>query len=554
MRAFSFIVLTLLLASFLAAAYLILRGFGVLGEPSLEVVKNVPTGHQEIAWIAPATSGDAWERLVAAVRQLEKAPIPGLPGLRVSYDSAFLEVSAGVPELALWLPGKGDAKLWIRWYKVSSAIDAPEWVTRLARRDPPPLAVIGGDSSDRALRLARALEDVREQWRGAAPLFLITTATADRYFAGDPQNVDLTREDLPKLMDVYKGRSFRFSFTNRRMAEAVLDFVKDHPEVWPNVNRSPAVLSSVVSAPDAWTAAANLAATGLLQQPVLNRLAWSDDRYSVDLADRFGKLFAEMFCRGLEGEPLHRVNKNNSILYGVGDFYQPNPSEALAVGLFLVHNADLLDQPQLLALPTGTQRARRFLRALCRRGPLEVRNVVAITGDSISFNNIYRDRDVAWNIQDIPVPLVFFSHRNPIDPGAGFEPGPPREGQASSTSTQDLLLYRDILEALLQAAYQDGRLVESADTLGDRLWQTRWHEGRVVHARHLKSGAKALNLFDSEGNRAPGSGEHVVWLKPDRREGQVLAQAHISVWFLRNQGPGRTGWRQFGQTLEVGYD
>ena len=33
----------------------------------LAAVRAVPAGHQEIAWIAPATSGESWERLVAAL-------------------------------------------------------------------------------------------------------------------------------------------------------------------------------------------------------------------------------------------------------------------------------------------------------------------------------------------------------------------------------------------------------------------------------------------------------------------------------------------------------
>ncbi|HWY88658.1 MAG TPA: hypothetical protein VNX28_18235, partial [Gemmataceae bacterium] len=40
----------------------------------LAEVRAVPTGHREIAWISPATSGDSWERLVAALELLQKDP------------------------------------------------------------------------------------------------------------------------------------------------------------------------------------------------------------------------------------------------------------------------------------------------------------------------------------------------------------------------------------------------------------------------------------------------------------------------------------------------
>ena len=52
--------------------------------------------------------------------------------------------------------------------------------------------------------------------------------------------------------------------------------------------------------------------------------------------------------------------------------------------------------------------------------PAEIQDLVVITGDSISFNNVYRDGDLEWNVLDMPVPLIFFSHRNPIDESAGF--------------------------------------------------------------------------------------------------------------------------------------
>ena len=68
-----------------------------------------------------------------------------------------------------------------------------------------------------------------------------------------------------------------------------------------------------------------------------------------------------------------------------------------------------------LVLPTQTVRMRRFLINLQRRSPAVARNLVVLNGDAISFDAIFRDRDVAWNILDVPYSLVFFSHRNPID-------------------------------------------------------------------------------------------------------------------------------------------
>src|SRR5436305_7608144 len=86
-------------------------------------VRDVPGGHQEIAWISPATSGDSWERLVAALELLQKdqgsrAPVAGKT-FRVNFDNAFLPLTADVPEVALYFDDAPDVKLWIRWYKLS---------------------------------------------------------------------------------------------------------------------------------------------------------------------------------------------------------------------------------------------------------------------------------------------------------------------------------------------------------------------------------------------------------------------------------------------------
>ena len=49
---------------------------------------RLAAGHQEVAWFAPATSGDSWERLVAALKSLEKdwtTVHADLPPLKVSF-------------------------------------------------------------------------------------------------------------------------------------------------------------------------------------------------------------------------------------------------------------------------------------------------------------------------------------------------------------------------------------------------------------------------------------------------------------------------------------
>jgi hypothetical protein len=553
MRLLRFGLFAVLVAALVAAAYLTLRGFDLLGAPGEAPVKRVPQGHQEIAFLIPATGGETWERLVAALDALQRdwpQRHPRGPQLLVRKDNAFVELTADVAQLALWLEGREDQKLWIRWYKLTSENTAERWVEKLAQRKPPPLAVIGGDISDRALTLALAMEAHKKKWQGHAPLLVMTTATADRYSLTQAPNEDQTAEKNPKLITVYKGRSFRFSFTNKHMARVVLEFIRDHPEIWPTHDRhAAAAAAGTAAAADGWAGLTRLAADELSERYVLHTLAWRDDRYSMDLAARAQKVFPQVFRL--------RSGEASEIDYSAGDYYHPNPREALAVKLFLTNNRDLHTGRHLLALPTNAQRAQRLLRTLVRRDPVQARNLVVITGDSISFNSIYRDRNVSWSILDMPVSLVLFAHRNPVNAAVGFRSGGAGEAEPYSTATDDLLLHRDILEALVQAAYGDRGLVPNAEALQDRLRGARWKRGRVdmpgFAGTSLPDNGVSVPLFDADGDRSPRTGEHVIWLRPGGFE--KPAQATITVWRRRPEGaPEGDGWVQAGGELQVSYD
>ena len=514
-------------------------------------VKDVPPGHQEVAWISPATSGEAWERLVAALELLHKDPENGKNGrtLTVNFDKAFLALTADVPEVALYFEETPHAKLWIRWYKLTGENPTSRWIEKLTQRGTPPLAIIGGETSDRALMQTNALQEARTRWQGPAPLFFITTATAERYDPRAFQAGELIYDDWPKLLDVYPKRAFRFCFTNPRMVEAVLDFVNQNPHVCAQRHSSPEVFAAVLGQGSALGGLSILSAAGHLQPFFLSTLAWADDAYSKDLGEIFLRVFSQK--TGTKDE-VFAQSYNDYIHYSVGDFFQPNPREEMAVGLFLANNPRFREQPQLLVLPTGAQRARRFLRTLCRRAPLEVRNVVVITGDAITFNNIYRDRDIAWNIQDLPVPLVFFSHRNPIDARAGFGKKN-ADGLGGTTGTQDLLLHRDLVEALVLAAFDRAGLVADADQLLERLHHTRWNKGRVLNNRMQTEVFQTVPFFDADGNRRPGTGEHVIWLRPLFEGNRNLAAAVITVWRMSGTDPQKI-WRPVSEPLQVLYD
>jgi hypothetical protein len=532
-----------LVVTFLVAAYLTWRSFDILAARGLSEVKPVAPGDQEIAWIAAATSSDTWERLVAALRNLEEtwARIhPTRHVLRVDYHRAFLDLTADTPEIALSVDGPQPGRLWLRWYKVSSEAHAGTWVKKLSERATPPLAVIGGDTSDHALAVGRTLRDFRERWHGPPPLFLITTATADRYDQGESPDPDLARSNWPKLMHVYKDRSYRFSFTNTRMAEALMDFAQNH--LGTDIHLEPAIVATAAAGPSPWQDLAMLAAVGRFQSYSLYTLSWNDDRYSLDLSDRCVKVFMDTFGTDAGATGPARII-SDKVDYSVGDYYQPNPSEAYAVDRFL----DSVQGPyrrQLLVLPTGAQPARRFLRTLVRRAPLDARKLIVLTGDSVSFNTIYRDRDIAWNVLEMPVPLVLFSHRNPIDELAGFRPEADADHPAATTGTQDLLLHRDLMEAVIEAAFQGGQLLKDADELKRRFRETRWKKGRVFVTDHPE-GAEGggVPFFDDDGDRHSRTGEHIVLLRPKLEGDRTLPEAEITVWRMRSDDA-TSGWRQ----------
>jgi hypothetical protein len=520
----------------LTALFVGLRGFGLLEKSSLARVKSVPRGDREIAWFHTSTNLSTWERFVAGARRLQKE----WPELELDERNAFLEQTTGVPEIALRVKGC-DAKLWLRWYKLTSDAGVDRWVEALAERDPAPLAIIGGGSSDRALDLARVMNR-RTAWRGERPLLFITTATADEVLVEEKRNPFISpterfliAHEYQDLMSVYPERSFRLCFTNRQMADAVVDFVWGRPELRPHGSPNPSLPATAAAfgaTGDVWSTLGALTEVGQLQKPLLFTLGWADDPYSIDLAEQFVRVFAR---------PEYRPNQPiiEWIAYSVGEYLTPNPPEAEVAGHVM---ADLFGNPDnrsLLVLPTLVQPARRVLRALAAGAPVEVRDLVAVTGDSINFNNIYRDRNIAWNVQEMPVPLVFFCHQNPIDwpeLARGDQPAP------YANATDDEMLNADLVRTLVEAVFSwparpgaSPQPASDADGLRERLRSRR------------------PPLFRPDGNRVGGSGEYLVYLRPHFHGGRVLPSASIEVWSRQTNDKGVFWQRVNRQPLRISY-
>jgi hypothetical protein len=470
---------------------------------------EVPSGDQELVWFHTTTSGPTWERFVSGVARAQLL----VPGLHMDDSAAYADQTTATPEVVLSMDGR-PGRIRIRWYKLTNEATPVRWVQALAGRYPAPLAVIGGGSSDRAVDLARAM-DAQETWRGDRPLLFITTATADEVAAESDDGgaaAPLTRN----LIDAYRGRSFRFCFTNRQMADAVLDFVWDTPGLRPETfaTLAPASVASGLA-----LCASEKAVPAA--KPHIFSVFWQDDPFSTDLHEQFS-LSVRRKLLPPEADPARATDGPQarfatwSVPFSVGGFDRPNRSEMEVAASILTQFRNLPPQRSLLVLPTVTQPARRLLRTLADSAPLIGQRLVAVTGDGIPVNALYRDGEFAWPVNTLPVPLVLFTHSDPVgwdEPGAtppaGYELHPP-------TSTEDVLHFAEMMRIVAEGCYPPGDVLTRADDLASRL-----------HARHPA-------FFDPAGNRLGGTGEYVVALWPRSEDGtsgpRAISQATLEVW------------------------
>lgn len=521
--------------------------FGWFREAGPARAEPVPDGDQEIAWLHTTTSGDTWELFVLGLKRAALPRAGSIDGIVVDDSNAFPPQTTAVPEVVIRRNGFA-GRLHIRWYKLTTEADEPAWVAALAARTPAPLAVIGGFSSDRAIVLARAMTR-RSNWAGERPLLFISNATADDTPPADPDNPEQVgdQSQAKELIDLYPGRSFRFCFTNRQMAEAVADFVVSDPTLRPGPNAWPALRMTGTAAAGPWAVTPQLA--DLARQPTVFSVAWDDDPYSGDLYNKFNDaLFARLTPPpdpGWTGPPANGPrfvrDQRKPIPFSIGNFYQANAGEAAAVRE-IVRQLPPTDERSLLVVPTVGAPARRLLLALAERVPAVGRRIVALNGDGISVNTILRDAEFAWPSRQIPIPLVLFTHHNPFgwDKPGDNVPDDCQLPSQHKTTTEDVLFFADMGRVIAAAAFlpppagTEARLVGTADRL----------------AAGLKGLAPAV--FDPRGNRLGGSGEHVVVLRPAPRATTPSGIRREAVIEAYTRGSGRP-WLLVGSTT-VGPD
>jgi hypothetical protein len=511
---------------------------------------SVPSGDQEIAWINNPTGGEAWSLFVIGLKRAEM-PVDGVSsGLLVDDANAFPEHSTAVPEVVVSRAGYA-GKLRVRWYKVAGEATTERWVKALAARDPAPLAFIGGWTSDRAHELALAL-DAQATWRGDRPLLLITTATIDTVYPPTPGDADSfpRHSDARNLIDVYEGRSFRFCFSNRQMAQAVTDYVLQDPTLHPGPTVRPEVRTALAGAAGPW--AALLRAPDLATPEItVFALEWADDPYSGDLCNKFGDAITarllpttpDEWGQTPPGAPRLVRDRAHPIPFSVGGFSRPNAGEAAAIR-DLLRELPPSGERSLLVIPTGSSApARRVLLALSERVPASGRRLVAVTGDGLSVNTFYRDAEWAWPARSIPIPLVLFTHHNPFGWDQPGGPEPPRGYRLEpKNTTEEVLLENTLMRVVADAVFQPPppgappRIVFRADQVRAKL-----------HTRPDK-------FFDDRGNRRGMGGEHVVVVRPtvrygDTTPGKPKPDATIEVY--RRQDDGAT-WARAGSVRVLG--
>lgn len=493
----------------------------------------VPSGDQEVAFLHIPTSGDTWENFVWGMKRAEMSAQGAPGGLRVDDSHAFPDRTTAVPEVVISRDGCA-GKLRVRWYKVTNYAPTDAWVKALAARDPAPVALVGGWSSDRARELAEAM--TATNWPGQKPLLLLATATADSVYPDEDNYApDYTP---PTLIGLYE-RSFRFCFTNRQMAASVTDFVMTDPALRPG----PAVLPGMRAVAGAaggtrtmvpWLAELKFPPPGIAALPAVAAeppgipafaVAWKDDPYALDLSEQFREAISEQGA--LPGRPRLAV-ESTLIPFSVGRFARPNPYEAHVVDHILA-NLPRRGERTVLVVPTVTAPARRILGGLAQGNPAAARRLVAVTGDGIPVNALFRDGEFAWPVRALPIPLVLFTHTDPFDwdepgdptPPKGYELTPPLKPGDVKNSTEDIQLFAAITRVLVRGAFPDGanRVTDGPDALAQRF-------------RALEPA-----FFDPSGNRLTGSGEHVVVLRPTpRAEGGSVTypDATIEVWTRRS--------------------
>lgn len=442
--------------------------------------ESVPIGCREIAWLAPPSSSLPWQRLVTAAQLcISKGAIPGCS---LEDSNAFPTDSATIPEFRVqW---KNKSLIW-RWYREGEDSLVTE---KLLQRNPPPLALVGGSNTDSAKQLAEVLVRAKTSHFLEKPVLMLTTATAD--FLNYPDGPETKQI---KLLDIHQGLTFRAGFSNKHMAKVLIDFLKSQ-SVW----------------------------TGPLPAPWI--IKWEDDPYATDLKNAFYSSWQKLPD---PHKATPEIPSGIDIKSSVGGLTRPNEDETAAASVFIERASKFTNlESNWLILCGQILPSRRLLKAMSRGTESRMQGLTVVAGDTLGFNTIYRDWQELWPSIDLPYRMVFFCHENPVDESAGFVREPSSANRHLATGTEDLLLNLDVIQALVEG-WKLLADTEGPNEFASCLKQLKCNSTGPIWASGVD---KLPNLFDCDGNRMPGTGEHLVTLSPSSPKKQPNGAGQIEVW------------------------
>lgn len=417
----------------------------------------------EIAVVFPGTNDTNWVNFVE--------------GVRLAAEEAGTSVETrDLYECQVALDG---FHVRFRWYPDVGIRNLQRRIHELCRRPQPPIAVVGANNSSLTWVLAEELAACGDAPR--TPLLLMTTATADA------------------LIDVHRGRSFRFGFNNSFQARTVVGELRRHF--------------------DERVHAESQAPIGALVVQVL------DDPFSMDLA----RCFAEELQRQLAAELVRppadvpmptaltapvgsKLADVWSLTTSTGSFDSPNAEEERLARKLVAVMAGDPGRDWVLVAPIGTTPFRRFSYALHQAFNDPTAGASArkakdrltiVSGDSLSYSS-FADRRASLLLPDeTPATTIFFTHANPVDPTV---PAP----QPRNIPTQ--ALDREVARALLTVLRK----------LGSQATPTR-----LAEALHEYVAPGTDQPYFRDGERTAGGGAVCAIPKP----GEQRFELHLpSAW------------------------
>lgn len=407
----------------------------------------------EVAIFFPSTSVSAWPDFVEAIKLAAKER-----DLEVQCDEAGHACTVMTSPLPVRF----------QWYPAIGSYEIQQSVREACQKRQPPIAVVGANNTLMTEALGGAIRDCDQE--GQSPLLLMTTATAD------------------ELINLVPDRTFRFGFSNRYQAEAVVARLARMIEESPNpMDRSRPVRAVLVQV--------------------------EDNPFSLDLARDFEEVLSADLGATFIDPPKSFAPRSDStgtahgwsLDTATGGTEEPSPAEIRLAKAML---DTLLENPEarpVIVLPAGGDLFGRLGRAwtaeVRRRSLTEdqktfLSRLVFLSGDSLDYFDFAEAKRGQVPPLSTPGPVIFFCHGNPTDESLG----PIADSRRPSVG-----LNRDVVRALLDAAPTLGRR-PTAEALARSL--TEWN-------------ADNANVFEGRERRQGGG---AVVAEPDRASGQFRFQ------------------------------